>query len=121
MDNTEPTPEAFAESATEQIKIYADLRIRLLKAQLTGKLSLIAGKILSGVIILFLLFFALLFVSLVAGFYLSTLLGGLMQGFGVVAVFYVVLVCIVSIFRKRLIELPAADKVVEIIYETDEA
>lgn len=121
MKQEELNPEEFAEKVREQLKTYVELRTDLFKAQFTDKLSRVVGKLLSGVILMFIFAFAVLFVSLVTGFYFGRLFDSLLAGFGIVAAFYVFLFIIIVLFRKQLIETPVANQIIEIVYESDEA
>jgi pilus assembly protein TadC len=121
MKHEDPTPEQFAESVKEQLSSYIELRLDLFKAQSTEKLSRIFGKLISGLIMMFVLFFAILFVSLVGGFYLGKVTDSLIAGFGIIALFYVVLFIVLALFRKKIIELPVINQIIEIAYESDEA
>lgn len=121
MKQEELTPEEFAEEIKEQLKTYVELRTDLVKAQLTEKVSIMAGKLFAGIILLFVFSFAVLFVSVLAGIYLGKLLDSPLAGFGIVAAFYVVLFVLILFFKKQLVETPVANLIVSIIYSDHEA
>jgi uncharacterized membrane protein YagU involved in acid resistance len=121
MKEEELTPEEFAEQVKEQLKTYVELRTDLFKARFTEKISIVAGKLFAGIILLFVFAFAVLFVSLVAGFYFTKLFDSMFAGFGVVAGFYVFLFILILIFKKQLVETPVANQIISIVYESDEA
>ena len=110
----------FAEKVKEQLSSYVDVKIELLKAQWVEKTSLILGKMVTGLVVLFLLFFTILFSSLVAGYYFGQLLGNTAQGFGVIALFYTIVLVVICIFRKKLIQHPLSNFIITTIYQEND-
>ncbi len=117
----EQTAEAFAERLKEQLTEYVELRVDLFKATSVDKLSKAAGQMITALVIMVLVFFTILFSSLVAGFYFSEWLGSLLKGFGLVALGYVLLLIVVVLFRKRIIQIPVVNAIITLMYEDDEA
>lgn len=110
----------FADKVKNQLTSYVDVKTELLKAQWVEKSALITGKMVTGLIILFTLFFSILFGSLVLGYYFSEVMNSTVKGFGFVALFYVALLLIVWFFRKKLIQQPISNFIVETIYQDDD-
>lgn len=110
----------FADKVKDQLSQYVDTKIELLKAQWVEKTALIMGKMVTGLIVLFALFFSILFASLVLGYYFSEVLDSTVKGFGIVALVYVLFLLVVWIFRKKLIQQPISNFIVETIYQDDE-
>lgn len=110
----------FAEKVKGQLSSYVDAKIELLKAQWVEKTALILGKMVTGLVVLFLLFFTILFSSLVAGYYFGQLFGSTTLGFGVIALFYMIVLLVIVIFRKRLIQYPLSNFIITIIYQEDD-
>ena len=65
----------------------------------TGKVIAVLSY---GVILLFLAFFAILFIFLALGFFLGDLFGSVGSGFGVVAVLYLLLIGIIVMNKGRI-------------------
>ena len=65
----------------------------------TGKVIAVLSY---GVILLFLAFFAILFIFLALGFFLGDLFGSVGSGFGVVAVLYLLLIGIIVMNKDRI-------------------
>jgi hypothetical protein len=120
MTEDEETLADFSDKVKEQLSDYVEVKVDLLKAQWVEKLSLIFSKLLTGFIMLFLLFFAILFGSLVIGFYFGDLFGSLMKGFGIIALFYALLLGLIYVFRKKWIQYPVANTIVSIIYQDND-
>lgn len=110
----------FADKVKQQLTSYADVKIELFKAQWVEKSAVITGKMVTGLIILFVLFFSILFGSLVLGYYLSETMNSTVKGFGFVALLYVALLLIVLLFRKKLIQQPLSNIIIETIYQDED-
>ncbi|MES2780960.1 MAG: phage holin family protein [Bacteroidota bacterium] len=117
----EKQAEVFADNMKQQLTDYLQLRLDLLKADFTEKTALIFSKLITGVIVLVMLFMVLIFGSLVMGFYFGNMLGSLMLGFAVVTGFYVLLIVLVLLVKDKLIQAPVANQIIDIMYESDEA
>jgi hypothetical protein len=65
-------------------------------------------------------FFILLFLSMTAGYFLAHITGSLFTGFGIVAIFYVVLAFVVLYLRKRFLDKYISNTVVKIFFESTE-
>ncbi|MES2558235.1 MAG: phage holin family protein [Bacteroidota bacterium] len=113
--------EEFADKTKQQLSEYIQLRLDLLKADFTEKTALIFSKMITGVIVLVMLFMVVLFASLVMGFFFGNMLGSLMWGFAVVTGFYLVLIILVLLLKDKLIQTPVANQIINIMYESDEA
>lgn len=92
----------FFGNAKKELAAYIENRILLAKMQVTQKLS---HKLASVVVIILLstiFAFALVFGGIMAAYYLTDLTGSLVKGFGYVAAFFLGLLLIVVLFRKKL-------------------
>jgi uncharacterized oligopeptide transporter (OPT) family protein len=110
----------FAEKVKEQLSTYVDVKIELLKAQWVEKTALIVGKMVTSLVVLFVLFFTIMFASMVAGYYFGDLLGSTMKGFGIIALFYMVLLAAIILLRKKMIQHPISNMIVSIIYQEED-
>jgi uncharacterized oligopeptide transporter (OPT) family protein len=110
----------FADKVKDQLTSYVDVKIELLKAQWIEKTALILGKMVTGLVVLFLMFFTILFASLVAGYYFGAMMGSTIVGFGIIALFYFVLLFIIVVFRKKLIQHPLSNFIVTTIYQEND-
>lgn len=105
---------------TENLKDYVSTNYELIKLQATERTSVIGSGIISTIIIVIiglLFFFAL---SLGVSFYLSALIGDTFSGFLIVAGFYLLLTLILYFGRKKLLETPIREKIIQKILK-DEA
>lgn len=125
MDNKpnveEPSVEQFADTLKEQLTEYIELRVDLFKASSVERLSKAAGQMITALVIMVLVFFIILFSSMVAGFYFSELFGSLLKGFGLVALGYFFLFIMVLLFRKKMIQIPVVNSIIAVMYDDDEA
>jgi len=108
------------EGITENLKDYVNTNYELIKLQATERTSVIGSGIISALIIVIiglLFFFAL---SLGVSFYLSALIGDTFSGFLIVAGFYLLIALIWFIGRKKLIETPLREKIIQKLLEKNE-
>ena len=101
------------EELTESVKNYINTNIELIKLQLTERISVVVPSLLSSLIMAMILLIFVLFISIVAGFYFSKLFGDFTLGFGIIAVFYLLLGIILLIGKKKIIENPLRDKIIK--------
>ena len=78
------------------ISTYAELKLELLKLNTYESVGKVLAVLSYGVIILCLVFFAILFIFLAFGFYVSELCGSTSIGFAVVAFLYFLLTGVVA-------------------------
>ena len=110
----------FVEKMKGQLEEYFDLRVELFKVTFTEKVSKAFSKLITVLLLMVFGFFDTLFLSLVAGYYFGGILGSIMQGFLVVALFYVVIFLAIILFRKLLIQTPVVNFIISIIYDDDD-
>ena len=87
----------------DQVKAYAETRIKLAKYQAIEKGSSVTAGIIAGVVTAFCFLLAFLFASITLACFLAIVLGTYWAGFGCVALLYL-LIGIVVILSKKGIE-----------------
>lgn len=101
--------EIFSE-LKEDISAYVELKLELLKLntyERTGKLIAVLSY---GVVLMFLAFFAILFIFLALGFFLGDWFGSSGIGFAIVAILYVLLIGIIVTNKHKI-----SDKVLNVV------
>ncbi len=106
----------FAESK-KKLEQYVKDRLLLLKMQAVEKISQVAAKLFSALVIAMLTFFVLLFISIMAGYFFADLTGSFYIGFGIVAALYLLLLLLVLKFRKAWIEKKVTDEIIETVFD----
>ena len=81
----------------EDVSAYVELKLELLKLSTYERTGKVIAVLSYGLILLFLAFFAILFIFLALGFFLGDWLG-----FGIVAVLYLLLIGIIIMNRDRI-------------------
>lgn len=104
----------------KEVVDYLNLRIELFKISSYEKIAKVAASLLTGLILVILLFFAIVFGSLMAGFYFSKLTGSYSIGFAIITGFYFLLFLIIAAFRKQLFNKLIVNKMIEILFENDD-
>jgi hypothetical protein len=100
----------------DDIRDYIEVRFDLLRLQIAENLSRILSKTATIVIMGYLLFFILLFLSLAAGYYCATLLGSNELGFLCVAGFYTLILILFIVLKKKIIEKPVIKAIVRLLF-----
>lgn len=97
----EETNDDFFTESKKELEQYIQDRILLLKLQASEKTARLVALLFSMLIIALLVFFILLFLSTMTGYYFAGITGSLYAGFGIVAAFYVCILILLIITRKR--------------------
>lgn len=94
----------------KDISAYVELKLELLKLDTYERTGKVIAVLSYGVILLFLIFFAVLFIFLALGFYLGDLFGSIGSGFGIVAILYLLLIGVIVLNKDKI-----SDKVLNIV------
>lgn len=92
--------------SSEYLKEYVNSQKDLIKLEIAEHSSRVLSKVISRVIALMLIMFALLFASLTIAIGVSIYLNSFFAGFGLVTIFFIVLVVALIVFRNALITNP---------------
>ena len=98
---------------------YINKRILLMRLQVADKVSRIASAVITAIILIIIGLFILIFASLTAGYWLTELTGSAIMGFGIVALFYLVVFLFVMFFLRKIVRNFFVDKFIKLIYEKD--
>jgi hypothetical protein len=106
----------FADSK-EAVEKYIHSRLLLIRLQAVEKISKLAAAMFSGLIIGMLSFFIILFLSIMAAWYFGQLLDSPFKGFGIICAFYILVLILVLVFRKRVLQKTIINTVINIFFE----
>lgn len=109
------------EELSDSLKQYLLLNIEIIKLEATNHVSAIGSTVASSLVVGISAFLFVFSLSIGLGFYLSALLGDSYSGFAIIAAFYFLLAIILFLGRKRLIEKPLRNKIIEKILEDKES
>ncbi|MFY9309439.1 MAG: phage holin family protein [Bacteroidia bacterium] len=112
---------SFFSELKQLITDYFEARIALLKINVYEKIARVTAVLFSSIIIALILFFLVFFLSISAGFYFGSLLNSNAWGFLIVFGFYLILLVVILIFRKKLLEKYIIDKVIQTLFEKEES
>ena len=104
----------------DQMKEYFTIILKTKELELVNHSSRVASAVFSQIVIAAVAFLFLIFLSLAAGFYISSLFGNNYAGFAIVAGFYMVLLFLLLIFKKEWMERPIQDRMIDKILENSE-
>jgi ABC-type multidrug transport system permease subunit len=108
---------SFFKESRQQLEQYVQDRVLLLKLQMVEKVSQLIALLFTGLTLALLAFFILLFVSIMAGYFFANVTGSLYIGFGIVALFYILLFILIVSLRKKVIEKHIVDAVIKIFMD----
>jgi hypothetical protein len=103
-------------SLTKDIKEYLKVQFDLIRLHTAENISRIFTRAANLAVISYLIFFILMFGSLSAAFFLSSLLDSDELGFLCIAGFYFLLLLIFLVLRRSLIDKPIIKCVIKIIF-----
>ena len=115
-----PEKEHFFSDLKKLIVDYLQNRLELVRLSAFEKIAKIIALLFSGMILTMLLFFSVLFISLMMGFYFSNLFQNTFYGFAIVAGFYLIVFIVLLIYRKQLIEKFIINAVVKVLFEEED-
>jgi hypothetical protein len=96
----------------DQLKEYAETRIKLAKYKAIDSSSTVVASVIADLVVVISMVFAFVFASFTLAFYLSEVLGALWKGFGCVALVYL-LIAIVFKVNKAGFEKPIANAFIQ--------
>lgn len=94
--------DSFFSNYKDLLVDYAEKRIELAKLEAIEKTAIVGGMSASFVLIILFGFLSLMFVSVMLGFLFAEISGSMLKGFGLLALFYVILFLLVIVFRKSI-------------------
>jgi surface polysaccharide O-acyltransferase-like enzyme len=100
----------------DQLKEYAETRIKLAKYQAVEGGSSIAASIIADVVTVVSMVLAFLFASFTLALFLGSVLGHAWMGFGCVAILYLIIALVIK-FNKRGIERPLTNALIQKIFK----
>lgn len=86
----------------EDVSTYVELKLELLKLSTYERSGQLIAVLSYGLILLFLAFFAILFIFLALGFFMGDVFGSMGTGFAFVAVLYLLLIGLIIMNKKRI-------------------
>ncbi|MBZ5858216.1 phage holin family protein [Flavihumibacter profundi] len=114
MEQQEP---GYFEQTEAMLRQYVNDRILLLKLKASQQSAKLAAQVFVLMIMVLLGLLVLLFLSLTAAYYFADLTGSLLYGFGIVAGFYLLLLIIVLLVRKKYLSPYLTNMVIRIILD----
>lgn len=109
-------PDFFADSKLA-VENYVENRLLLLKLQAVEKISKLSSAMFSGLLIAVISFFIILFLSMMAAWYFGEILDNVFLGFAIITGFYILLLIVLLVFRKKLLEKSITNTVINIFFE----
>src|SRR5689334_901168 len=83
---------------------YIQNRILLLRLEAVEKISKLSAAMFAGLLIGILSVFIILFLSIMLAWLFAGILGSVFLGFGIISAFYIVVLVLLLIFRKKVLQ-----------------
>jgi len=96
----------------DQLKEYAEIRLKLAKYQVVEGGSSILASMIADVVVIICMVFAFIFASITLAYYLSYVLASYWMGFGCVSLIYLIIAIAVKYNKKRL-ERPVVNAIIQ--------
>jgi hypothetical protein len=112
--------ENFFAASKDRIQDYIQDRIALAKLQVLEKVSRLLSALISGLLILVLGFFILLFFGLTGGYFFAQITGSLFLGFAIMFGIFVLLFILLLVYRKKIIYTRVTNFVIDIFFDKNE-
>lgn len=96
---------------------YVDDRMLLLKIQAAEKSGKLISAIIKMAVVALFIFFILLFVSIMGGYYFAELTGSMFYGFSIVAGIYIFLLLVFLLINKQFLSKRIMNTVIRIFFE----
>jgi hypothetical protein len=109
----------YLQDTRKKLKQYIQRRLLLLQLQITEKTSRIAAAIITILVIIIAALFLLVFASITAGYWLGGITGSLTAGFGIVALFYLVIFLFVVVFLRKIMQTFFINKIINLFHKKD--
>ncbi len=109
----------YLQDTRKRLKQYIQRRLLLLQLQITEKTSRIAAAIITILVIITAALFLLVFASITAGYWLAGITGSLTAGFGIVALFYLVVFLVVVVFLRKMMQTFFLNKIINLFLKKD--
>lgn len=104
--------------AKNDFEEYVKAQIDLVKLHTAESISRFLSGLLIKMVLFYLFFFVLLFASLAIAFWLEKILDSQGLGFIIVAAFYLIIGILFMAFRKKLVEKPVIQSVINLFFPT---
>ena len=109
----------YFKDTKDRVKQHLQQRLVLLRLQATERISKVASTIITVVVVVVVAVFLLVFISITAGYWLADITGSLTAGFGIVALFYLVIFLFVAFFLRKILQNFFINKFIHLFHQKD--
>jgi uncharacterized membrane protein YqjE len=113
----EPSKATFFKDLKDLIVDYVQTRLELARISAYDKIAQVIAYLILGVLLSFLFFFGLLFLSVVAALYLSELFHNMLIGFGLVAAIYFLAFLFLARSKDNFLTRRIKDGIIRTLYK----
>ena len=118
-NNTMNEEANYFQDIKSRLKQYLQQRLLLFRMQATEKISRIAATIITTLLLSVIGIFLLIFLSITAGLWFGEMLNSYAAGFGIVALFYLLVFLFVIFFLKKMLQNSFINKLIHLFHKKD--
>jgi hypothetical protein len=111
----------FVEETRVLVKDWVETQVNIQKLKMVKTGSKIAGNLIWMIVMLFLASLFIIFLGVTAGYWLSELTGSMVEGFGIVTGFILIMIILLVLLRKKLFINPVMRKMIGAIMGEEES
>jgi hypothetical protein len=109
----------YFQETKSKLKQYLQQRLLLFRLQATEKATSIASTIITTVLLVVIGLFFLIFISITAGLWLGEILDSNAAGFGIVTLFYLLVLLFVIFFLRKILQNLFINKLIQLFHKKD--
>jgi Putative Actinobacterial Holin-X, holin superfamily III len=115
-----PQPSTLLNSLREDVSSLVADQVLLLQLKGTKKVAQVISLIAAVLLMVFLGFCVLIFLSIIGGYYLVKTTGNFYIGAGIITGIYVLLLIILMIIRKKYFQTSVANTIIKLLFDATE-
>ncbi len=116
MEETKEAEQQLQAPILDQLKEYVETRFTLSKYKAIEKSTSVAASLVTVVVVTISLLLTFLFATFTLALFLGEVLGAAWKGFGIVALFYLI-IALIFIFAKNKVEKPIVNLLISKIFK----
>ena len=116
----ETEKKTFFEETKELAANYVEDKLLLIKLQAADQASRISSSIVKILLVATMLFFIMMIVTFLAGYYLSQWTGSFIAGFGILIALYILILMLLLYTHKKYMNKYIIDKVIQMFFNNKE-
>jgi Zn-dependent membrane protease YugP len=98
---------------TEYAKQFTKDQVRYIKLEVAERMAKVVSELATSIALVFVGLIVAFFLSLTIGIWLGELLNSFVAGFGIITICYLIIGCLIVVFKQKIITNPVISLIVE--------